>query len=71
MSCHLQYSKDEAEMAEGNPTLALERDESVQMPPALYLQGTADLAHPKQTGISSSRAIAKPAGAWSCTSLTV
>jgi acetyl esterase len=47
MSCHQKYWKDEAEMAEGNPTLALERGESVQMPPVLYLQGTADLAHPK------------------------
>ena len=34
-------------MAEGNPNLALERGENVQMPPVLYLQGTADVAHPK------------------------
>jgi acetyl esterase/lipase len=47
ISCHQKYWKDEAEMAEGNPTLALERGESVQMPPVLYLQGTADLAHPR------------------------
>lgn len=47
MSCHDKYWKDEAEMTEGNPTLALERGEKVQMPPVLYLQGTADLAHPK------------------------
>jgi len=33
-------------MTEGNPTLALERGEKVQMPPVLYLQGTADVAHP-------------------------
>lgn len=33
-------------MAEGNPTRALERGEPVQTPPVLYLQGTADLAHP-------------------------
>lgn len=44
--CHDQYWLDEAAMAEGNPTLALERGERVQMPPVLYLQGTADLAHP-------------------------
>ncbi|HSN05254.1 MAG TPA: alpha/beta hydrolase [Nitrospira sp.] len=44
--CHDQYWPDEAAMAEGNPTLALERGERVQMPPVLYLQGTADLAHP-------------------------
>jgi acetyl esterase len=47
MSCHLKYWKDEAEMAEGNPTRALQRGESVERPPpVLYLQGTADLAHP-------------------------
>lgn len=47
MACHEKYWTDEAEMAEGNPTLALERGENVQMPPVLYLQGTDDLAHPK------------------------
>ena len=47
VSCHEKYWSDEAEMREGNPTLALERAEPVQMPPLLYLQGTADLAHPK------------------------
>lgn len=44
--CHDQYWLDEVAMAEGNPTLALERGERVQTPPVLYLQGTADLAHP-------------------------
>ena len=34
-------------MAEGSPVLALERGERVQMPPALYLQGTRDIAHPR------------------------
>lgn len=33
-------------MAEGNPTRLLERGEKAQMPPVIYLQGTADLAHP-------------------------
>jgi acetyl esterase len=47
VACGDKYWTDEAEMAEGNPTLALERSEPVQMPPVLYLQGTADLAHPK------------------------
>ena len=46
ISCHDRYWKDEAAMAEGNPTLALERGERVQMPPVLYLQGAADIAHP-------------------------
>lgn len=44
--CHDQYWPNEAAMAEGNPTLALERGEPAQTPPVLYLQGTADLAHP-------------------------
>lgn len=46
MRCHEQYWEDEAAMAEGNPTRALERGEPARMPPVLYLQGTADLAHP-------------------------
>jgi acetyl esterase/lipase len=44
---HDQYWGGEAAMAEGNPTLALERGEKVQLPPVLYLQGTADGAHPR------------------------
>ena len=44
--CHNQYWTDEAAMAEGNPTRALERGEPVRMPPAIYIQGTADVAHP-------------------------
>jgi len=44
--CHDQYWPDEAAMAEGNPTRALERGETVCMPPVLYLQGTIDIAHP-------------------------
>jgi acetyl esterase len=34
-------------MAEGNPTLVLERGEPVETPPVLYLQGTKDMAHPR------------------------
>jgi acetyl esterase/lipase len=45
--CHDKYWQSEDAMAEGNPTLALERRELVRMPPVLYLQGTADTAHPK------------------------
>jgi acetyl esterase len=47
MACHEKFWADENEMAEGNPTQALVRGEKVEMPPVLYLQGTADLAHPK------------------------
>jgi acetyl esterase len=45
--CHDKFWAGEAEMAEGNPTRALVRGEKVEMPPVLYLQGTADVAHPK------------------------
>jgi acetyl esterase len=47
ITCHEQYWKDEAAMAEGSPALTLERGEPVQMPPVLYLQGTKDEAHPR------------------------
>jgi acetyl esterase len=47
LPCHDQYWVTEAAMAEGNPTLALERGESVETPPVLYLQGTKDMAHPR------------------------
>ena len=43
---HDRYWPDEAAMAEGNPTLALERGEKVPLPPVLYVQGAADVAHP-------------------------
>jgi len=44
---HDKYWKTEEAMAEGNPVLALERGERVALPPALYLQGTSDKAHPR------------------------
>ncbi len=47
MPGHDQYWKTEEAMAEGNPVLALERGERVEMPPVLYLQGTKDIAHPR------------------------
>lgn len=43
---HDLYWPDTAAMAEGNPTRALERGEKAAMPNVIYLQGTADLAHP-------------------------
>ena len=46
VNCHDKYWGSEAAMTEGNPTLALERAEKVALPPVLYLQGTADVAHP-------------------------
>ena len=48
VACHDKYwTGGEAAMAEGNPTQALERGEKVAMPPVIYIQGTADVAHPK------------------------
>jgi len=42
---HDIYWHTEAEMAEGNPILILERGEKVVMPPAVWLQGRPDLTH--------------------------
>jgi acetyl esterase len=39
------YWRSEANMAEGNPMLALERGESVQTPPAIWFQGRGDTLH--------------------------
>jgi acetyl esterase len=44
---HDEYWQTEEAMAEGNPVQALERGERVALPPALYLQGTNDVAHPR------------------------
>ncbi|HET7595823.1 MAG TPA: alpha/beta hydrolase [Burkholderiales bacterium] len=44
--CHDQYWADEAAMAEGSPARIIERGERFRIPPAIYIQGTADLAHP-------------------------
>src|SRR5260370_23601828 len=44
---HDQYWQTENAMAEGNPVLALERGEEVELPPALYLQRTNDAPHPR------------------------
>ncbi|MDE0057963.1 MAG: alpha/beta hydrolase [Defluviicoccus sp.] len=43
--CHDRYWGTEAAMAEGNPTLALERGEAVATPPALWVQGRPDEVH--------------------------
>jgi acetyl esterase len=47
LPCHDEYWKTEEAMGEGNPVQALERGEPVELPPALYLQGTRDVAHPR------------------------
>jgi acetyl esterase len=43
---HDQFWGTEEAMSEGSPTRALECGEQVALPPALYIQGTADIAHP-------------------------
>jgi acetyl esterase len=48
VACHDKYWGSKEAMAEGNPARALGRGEKVHMPPVLYLQGTADVAHPRQ-----------------------
>lgn len=47
IAAHDLYWKTEAAMDEGSPTRALERGEKTATPPVLYLQGTADKAHPR------------------------
>lgn len=42
---HDTYWVNEDTMAEGNPMLALERGEVVEMPPALWVQGKPDIVH--------------------------
>lgn len=46
LDCHDRYWGSTGNMAEANPTRLLERGEKALMPPVVYLQGTADLAHP-------------------------
>jgi hypothetical protein len=42
---HDAYWRNEANMAEGNPMLALERGEKVTTPPAVWFQGRGDTLH--------------------------
>lgn len=44
---HDKYWKTEDAMAEGNPVMALERSEAVELPPVLYIQDTRDIVHPR------------------------
>jgi acetyl esterase len=47
VQCHdLYWQGGEAAMEEGNPTRLLERGEKTPLPPVIYIQGTADVAHP-------------------------
>lgn len=42
---HDAYWRNEANMAEGNPMLALERGEKVELPPAIWFQARGDTVH--------------------------
>jgi acetyl esterase len=42
---HDKYWQSEANMSEGNPLLALERGEQLQLPPAIWFQGRGDGVH--------------------------
>ena len=44
---HHKFWGTEEAMAEGSPTRALERGDAAELPPVLYVQGTADYNHPK------------------------
>jgi acetyl esterase/lipase len=44
---HDKYWKNEETMAEGNPVMALERGEHVELPPVLYIQDVRDIVHPR------------------------
>jgi acetyl esterase len=44
---HDAFWRTEEAMAEGNPVMMLERGESVELPPALYIQFAGDLVHPR------------------------
>lgn len=45
---HDKFWTTEDAMAEGNPVMALERGERIDLPPALYVQGTNDIVHPRE-----------------------
>ena len=45
---HIKYWGDEATMEDGNPVGALERNEAVELPPVLYVQGGKDVVHPRK-----------------------
>src|SRR5262249_33793994 len=44
---HDKYWGSEAAMTEGNPVMLLERGGKAELPPSLYLQGSADQVHPR------------------------
>ena len=57
-----RYWQNEAAMAEGSPVRILERGEKTALPPVLYLQGTADVVHPRPNTDSFVAAYLKAGG---------
>src|SRR6184192_706703 len=62
------YWRSEANMAEGNPMLALERGEKVETPPAVWFQGRGDVMDTRGTRRISPRP-ATCSSAWSSSSI--
>jgi acetyl esterase len=46
VSCHDKYWPNTNEMEQANPARMAARGETIEMPPVIVLQGTADVAHP-------------------------
>jgi acetyl esterase/lipase len=46
VTCHDKYWPGTAEMEQANPARMVARGETIEMPPVIYIQGTADVAHP-------------------------
>jgi acetyl esterase len=62
LEAHHAYWASEAEMAEGNPQLILERGETAELPPVLLLQGSADEALPSDMAARFAAAYEKAGG---------
>ena len=63
LSAHHAYWPDEAAQAEGNPQMILDRGEPVELPPALVIQGTADVVLPDGMADKFAAAYRKAGGA--------
>ena len=48
VACHDKYWPNTNEMESANPGRMVARGETIEMPPVVYIQGTADVAHPTQ-----------------------
>lgn len=46
VACHDRYWPNTSEMEQANPARMVARGETVELPPVVYIQGTADVAHP-------------------------